>query len=992
MIWLCSVCFLLAFLNSASDAATCGIQSCPETKPDMLNVHLVPHTHDDVGWLKTVDQYYYGAANNYQNAGVQYVLDSVVSELQKDPSRRFIYVETAFFWRWWQDQNDVTKEIVIQLVNEGRLEFILGGWCMSDEATPHYSAMIDQMTLGLKFLNDTFGECGVPRVAWQIDPFGHSREVAAEFALMGFDGLFFGRLDYEDKNQRLNTKTMEIIWQGSPNVGADADLFTGALFNGYGPPGGFCFDVLCGDEPIMDNPKLHGYNVDQRVNDFIDASKRWAEPYQTNHILMTMGTDFLYQGAQHWYTNLDKLIKYVNQRQAEGGDVNVIYSTPSCYLAAVNEALTTNLTVKEDDFFPYASDPNAYWTGYFTSRAALKLYTYRANNFLQVCKQIRTTLGSDLAEEEFTLKQAMGILQHHDAVSGTEKQHVANDYALYLAEGIAACEKVVNAAYGSWLKKSEPVPEQSFCPLLNISVCETTASSNRFVVTLYNPIARPVNNSHVRVPVSGSQYTVTGPDGSVIPSQVVPVPDSVLQIPGRNATTTQELVFTIPQLPSLSVQSFFVEASSSSNRRKRYANGRRPARRSTRSNKAGATVVDNGMIQLTFDETSGLLQSATRNNVTWSLAQNFYVYQGSDGSEERASGAYAFNPANDVAEAVSESATIEVFSGDVVTEVHQVFNSWISQIIRLYNGEDEIEFEWRIGPIPVDDDIGREIVTRYSTDLATNGEIYTDANGRELLKRVRDFRPTWNLTVTEPTAGNVYPSTTGVIIRDTSDGRQLTVVIDRPEGVGSLKDGDLGIMLHRRLLHDDGFGVGEPLNETAYGDGLVVRGRHVVQLGSSADSISPAVRYRLRAQETVLSPWPSFVATDLTQEEWSDTYNTQAQAVSTINLPNNVNLLTLEQWTDPSQVLVRLEHLFEIDEDEELSQAVTVDLQDLFGSSEIASVEELTLGANQLKSSLKRMQWPTESKRTNKQPKLSLDGTQVTLNPMEIATLLVTLA
>lgn len=34
---------------------------------------------------------------------------------------------------------------------------------------------------------------------------------------MGYDGLFFGRVDYQDKFNRALTKSMEMIWKGSPN-------------------------------------------------------------------------------------------------------------------------------------------------------------------------------------------------------------------------------------------------------------------------------------------------------------------------------------------------------------------------------------------------------------------------------------------------------------------------------------------------------------------------------------------------------------------------------------------------------------------------------------------------------------------------------------------------------------------------------------------------------------------------------------------------------
>ena len=61
------------------------------------------------------------ARNNLRGGGVQYILDTVFRELREDPGKKFIYVEMAFFSRWWDELHDSTKHLVRGLVNAGVL-------------------------------------------------------------------------------------------------------------------------------------------------------------------------------------------------------------------------------------------------------------------------------------------------------------------------------------------------------------------------------------------------------------------------------------------------------------------------------------------------------------------------------------------------------------------------------------------------------------------------------------------------------------------------------------------------------------------------------------------------------------------------------------------------------------------------------------------------------------------------------------------------------
>ena len=94
---------------------------------------------------------------------------------------------------------------------------------------------------------------------------------------------------------------------------------------------------------------------------------------------------------------------------------------------------------------------------YFSSRPAIKRYAFEANAFLQVVKQMAAlSAASPSATTKAkvdALRRSLGVLQHHDAISGTEKQHVADDYAQRLAETITPAQDVVTEGLKAFVRK-----------------------------------------------------------------------------------------------------------------------------------------------------------------------------------------------------------------------------------------------------------------------------------------------------------------------------------------------------------------------------------------------------------------------------------------------------------------------------------------------------------------------------------------------------------
>ena len=778
--------------------------------------------------------------------------------------------------------------------------------------------------------------------------------------LSGFQGVMWGREPADFKAASRPGRNLERVWLPSPSLGAAGAATFGATFYDPGydfPPWNRC--TLTANATAC--ARAQGA-ADAATLGAAEIFGLRAPAVRGNDVLLNLGTDWSYHNAllDPAYPSQGALFDYVDG-VVEGlnadpaGRFEAFYSTAADYVAA--KLATANLTLPAlvSDLFPYSNDVPGHqnWVGYYTSRPSFKGYVRESSSVMQSARQLQALVGgvADTGPTNglFALERAMGVAQHHDAISGTAVQEVNDDYIMRLAAGRAEAFTTVAEALAAATGYTGEV--FSPCELSNVTLCAPLEAGLPTVMLVYNALGQALDAAPVRVsagfPPGVASWAVVDADGASVTAQLVPLSprDAALRAlynaSNASAAAVQWLCFS-GALPAAGYAAFFLVPCNST--------GCAP---STFASVLGApaqaadSTVTNGRLTLTVSGATGFLSRLedAATGLALPLAQSWAAYEGFDGASSMngssaASGAYLFRPAREAPDPVAPgAAAVTVVRGPVVNMTwHEL--GYVSQETRLWAGAADVELEWTVGPVDVSGQKSREVVTRYASGLASGGAWRSDSNCREGQPRRRGARGNWSASLSEPVAGNYAPS---ACLASLSDGAAtLAVAVDRAQGSASLADGQLEFLVHRRMAHRDGYEPrGYMLDEPGVdGRGLIIRGRH--WLAAAPARLAPAAAKAI-AQRALALPTTAttFAGLDLAPDRWLAAYRGRASLLAA-PLPPNLHLATVHVHSE-SAWLVRLVHLYERGEDAALSADASVDLATLFAPRAVAAAVEVTL-------------------------------------------------
>ncbi|PUZ61565.1 hypothetical protein GQ55_4G286400 [Panicum hallii var. hallii] len=822
---------------------------------EKLKVFVAPHSHNDPGWIRTVEEYYERQS--------RHILDTIVESLSKDSRRKFIWEEMSYLERWWRDAPRKKQEAFAKLVRDGQLEIVSGGWVMNDEANSHYFAIIEQMMEGNMWLNDTIGV--VPKNSWSIDPFGYSSTMAYLLRRMGFHNMLIQRTHYELKKELAMKKNLEYLWRQNWDIEETTDIFVHMMpFYSYDIP------HTCGPEPAIccqfDFARMRGFsyescpwrfdpvetdadNVQERATKLLDQYRKKSTLYRTNTLLIPLGDDFRYvsvEEAEVQFRNYEKLFDYINSdphlnAEVKFGTLEDYFSTLRDEAEKINYSRPGELGSVElqgfptlsGDFFTYADRNQDYWSGYYVSRPFFKAVdrvleqTLRASEILAsfvlgYCQKFQCAkLPISFSYKLTAARRNLALFQHHDGVTGTAKDHVVVDYGTRMHTSLQDLQlfmsRAVEVLLGDFHDRSdptllshfEPVQERSKYDVQPVHRVLDPREGKAQSIVFFNPLEQ-TRDEIVMVVVSTPDVSVLNSNGSCLQSQVSPEWQFVSD---EKISTGRHRLYWRASVPALGLETYYVVTGQDCEKaipavvKTFTASQQFPCPEPYVCSKLEGKTVEmkNSYYTLSFDASHGLLQTVTghKDGEQTVIGEEIGMYR------SHGSGAYLFKPIGEARSIVEEGGHFILTEGPLVQETHSLPKTeWhkppLSHSTRIYDCGDSIqdmliekEYHVELAGHVFND---KELIVRYKTDIDNQRIFYSDLNGFQMSRR-----QTYDKI---PLQGNYYPMPSLAFLQD-SLGNRFSVHSKQSLGAASLKNGWLEIMLDRRLVQDDGRGLGQ---------------------------------------------------------------------------------------------------------------------------------------------------------------------------------------
>uniref|UniRef100_A0A673XD96 Alpha-mannosidase n=1 Tax=Salmo trutta TaxID=8032 RepID=A0A673XD96_SALTR len=814
-----------------------------------LQVFVVPHSHNDPGWIKTFDKYY--------TDQTQHIFNNMLVKLTEDPRRKFIWSEISFFAKWWESADMHKQEAMRKLILGGQLEMVTGGWVMTDEANVHYFAMIDQLIEGHQWLEKNVGV--TPQSGWAVDPFGHSATMAYLLKRANLTSMLIQRVHYSIKKHFASSRSLEFMWRQSWDQESGTDIFCHMMpFYSYDVP------HTCGPDPKIccqfDFKRLPGgrvncpwkvppravveANVAERAHLLLDQYRKKSKLFRSKVVLIPLGDDFRYDKALEWdqqYLNYQRLFDYMNSHSEM--HVQAQFGTLTDYFTAVYKAngvpqgvRPPEYPVLSGDFFAYADREDHYWSGYYTSRPFYKSMDRVLESHLRgaeilfslaVAHARHAGMEGRYPTSDYTLltdaRRTVALFQHHDAITGTAKENVVIDYGNRLLRSLQGLKRVIiNAAHFLVMKNKDVYRFYQTEPFLETddgratqdslpqrTLIELDQSGPRYLV-LFNPVEQD-RLCVVTVLVNSVRVRVLTEDGQTLPVQLSAQWSSASQMSAEGFQAS----FMV-RLPALGLAVFHLYDSADTPMTLRsetllrltgqgqtaHAVDPLPLRSQTADPQL--FYISTQSLTLGFSGTTGLLESIHRKDDPQEVkVQIQFVTYGTRSSKDK-SGAYLFLPDGKAKPySQKEPPVVRVVEGPLFSEVVAMYQHF-QQTIRIHNvpGVDGLSLDVTT-MVDIREQSNKELAMRLVTDIQNDDTFYTDLNGFQMQPR-RHF-------LKLPLQANFYPMPSQAYIQDSH--LRLTLHSAQALGVTSLESGQLEVILDRRLMQDDNRGLGQGLKD-----------------------------------------------------------------------------------------------------------------------------------------------------------------------------------